>query len=116
MGSVDGTGGTMAVTVRRANGDRSIVVAVTGALDSAAAPALRRALAEALRAGRPILVDLVEVTSVDRAGVVALVAAQRQARRAGRPLLVRTGTRQIRRLLAVLGMLPDDLPPGDPPR
>ncbi len=98
----------MAVTGRRARGERRIVVAISGALDAGAVSALRRALVKALRTRAPILIDLTEATSIHRDGLAMLVAAHRQAERAGTQLLLRTEPSQIRDVLAAFRIPPDD--------
>ena len=85
------------------------MVIISGAVDAAAVPSLRRALARALRSRAPVVVDLREATSIHRAGLVALVTAHRQAQQAGTSLLLRAEPNQIRTVLAAV-----DLPPEDP--
>lgn len=56
------------------------IVALSGALDGAAAPALREHLIGALRrSGRLLILDLREVTSADATGLAVLVGTQRRA-------------------------------------
>ncbi|TMQ91269.1 STAS domain-containing protein [Actinomadura soli] len=56
------------------------IVALSGALDGAAAPALREHLIGALRhSGRLLILDLREVASADAAGLAVLVGIQRRA-------------------------------------
>ena len=97
----------MVIKVRRERGERRTVVVVTGAVDAAAVPSLRRALLKALRTRMPILVDLTQATSICRAGLAALVAAHRQAQHNGTSLLLRTEASQVRTVLAVYGLPPD---------
>lgn len=89
-------------------GERRTVIVVSGAVDAAAVPSLRRALARALRIGAPILVDLTQATSIHRAGLAALVAAHRQADDAGTSLLLRTEAAQVRAVLTAFGIPPED--------
>ena len=88
-------------------GERRTVVVVTGAVDAAAVPSLRRALVKALRTRTPIVVDLTEATSISRAGLATLVAAHRQAQQAGTSLLLRAEAAQVRTVLAAFGMPPE---------
>jgi anti-anti-sigma factor len=97
----------MTITIRRLRGERRTIVLVSGAVDAAAVPSLRRALAKALRTRAPILVDLTRATSIHRAGVAALVEAHRRADRAGTSLLLRTEPTQIRTVLAAFDLPPD---------
>ncbi|MFI0487699.1 STAS domain-containing protein [Actinomadura sp. 9N215] len=56
------------------------IVALSGVLDGAAAPALREHLIGALRhSGRLLILDLREVASADAAGLAVLVGIQRRA-------------------------------------
>ncbi|MFI0487689.1 STAS domain-containing protein [Actinomadura sp. 9N215] len=56
------------------------IVALSGVLDVAAAPALREHLIGALRhSGRLLILDLREVASADAAGLAVLVGIQRRA-------------------------------------
>jgi anti-anti-sigma factor len=98
----------MAITVRRERGQRRIVVDITGALEGAAVPTLRRVLTRALRTRAPILIDLTRTTSIHRDALAVLLAVHRQAERTGRPLLLRTDPTQIRTVLEAFGRPPDD--------
>ena len=109
----------MDFAVRHTDGRRRTLVAVSGALDAAAAASLLPALEDAVLFGAPVLVDLTWVTSVERAGVTVLIAAQRQAALAGTSLLLRTTPAQIPMLLAAaktawpiepMGPIEPDLP------
>ena len=99
----------MTITIRRLRGERRTIVLISGAVDAAAVPSLRRALAKALRTRAPILVDLTRATSIHRTGVAALVDAHQRAERAGTSLLLRTEPTQIRTVLAAF-----DIPPEKP--
>jgi anti-anti-sigma factor len=98
----------MAITIRRLPGERRTVVVISGTVNAAAVPSLRRALARALRTGAPVLIDLTQATSIHRAGLAALLAAHRQAERAGTSLLIRTEPAQIRTFLEAFGIPPED--------
>lgn len=101
-----GGAGTAPVTVRREPGEPRIVVVVSGALDTAALPSLRRALVTALRTRVPILIDLSEATSLHSDALTTLVATHRQAERNGTQLLLRTGPPpQMRAVLGAFGIL-----------
>jgi anti-anti-sigma factor len=97
----------MAIKVRRIRGERRTVIVVSGAVDAAAVPALRRALARVLRTRTSIVVDLTQTTSICRAGLTTLVAAHRQAQQAGTSLLLRADASQVRTVLAVYGLPPE---------
>ena len=97
----------MTITIWRRRAERRTIVLISGAVDAAAVPSLRRALAKALRTRAPILVDLTGATSIHRTGVAALVDAHRRADRAGTSLLLRTEPTQIRSVLAAFDIPPD---------
>jgi anti-anti-sigma factor len=96
------------ITIRRVPGERRTVVVISGAVDAWAVPSLRRALAKALRAGDPILVDLTQATSIHRTGLAALMAAHRRADRLGTSLLLCAERAQIRAIFAAYGILPEE--------
>lgn len=106
----------MAIAVRRERGQRTVVVVVSGAFDARAVPSLRRALVKAVRTGDPILIDLTQATSIDREGLTALVAAYRRAERTGAQPLLRTEPTQLRDVLAVFGIPPQDPHPSSEQR
>jgi anti-anti-sigma factor len=99
----------MTIKVHRLSGERRTVVVISGAVDAATVPSLRRALVKALRTRAPILVDVTQATFIHRAGVAALVAAHRHAEQAGTSLLIRTEPTQLRTVLAAF-----ELPPEQP--
>jgi anti-anti-sigma factor len=96
------------IKVQRPRGERRTVVVISGVVDAAAIPSLRRALVKALRTRAPILVDLTGATFIHQTGVAALAAAHRHAERAGTPLLLRTEPSQLRTVLAAFGVPTDD--------
>jgi anti-anti-sigma factor len=76
------------------------IVALTGTLDLAAAPALREHLIGALRhSGRLLILDLREVASADAAGLAVLIGTQRRAARLGITLRLAAPGPQIAELL-----------------
>lgn len=94
----------MSFTVREVPGDGSTVVEVGGEVDVDTAPRLRTALEAALRAGRPVVVDLGGVTFMDSAGFGVLASVHLQARPLGTPLRLRAVPDRVRRLLGLLGL------------
>jgi len=85
----------------------SVLVAVSGDVDSSTAPGLTGAVSEAL--ARPgvaeVVVDLRGVTFLDSAGLCALARAHREALRCGRVVLLRVGdTRAVVRPLQMTGL------------
>ncbi|MEU4821556.1 STAS domain-containing protein [Actinomadura citrea] len=81
------------------------IVALTGALDRAAAPALREHLIGVLRhSGRLLILDLSEVASADAAGLAVLVGAQRRAAGFGVIVRLTAPNPQVAALLNVTGL------------
>lgn len=104
---------------------RVATVRPTGEIDIATAPALSRALDEALgllRASRAdhIVTDCSQVTFCDSSGLNALLAARREAARTNTEIHLANPAPQLRRLLQISGTdvlfpPPDDPPAGAPP-
>ncbi|GGU92466.1 anti-sigma factor antagonist [Actinomadura cremea] len=91
------------------------IVALSGALDRAAAPALREHLIVTLRySGRLLILDLSEVTSADPAGLAVLIGARRRAAGLGVSLRLADPGPQVAALLRVTGF--DHALPVHPPR
>ena len=81
------------------------IVALTGALDRAAAPALREHLIGVLRhSGRLLILDLSEVASADAAGLAVLIGAQRRAAGFGVILRLTAPGPQVAALLRSTGL------------
>lgn len=81
------------------------IVALSGALDGAAAPALREHLIGALRhSGRLLILDLGEVTSADAAGLAVLVGIRRRAAGLGVALRLAAPDPQVGALLHATGL------------
>ncbi|MEU5876265.1 STAS domain-containing protein [Spirillospora sp. NPDC047279] len=78
------------------------VVALNGALDVAAAPALREHLrGELAHSARLLILDLGEVVSCDATGLAVLIGTQRRATGAGVTLILAAPTPQITKLLRI---------------
>jgi anti-sigma B factor antagonist len=91
-----------AVRSRQAGG--VTVVEVGGEIDVETAPRMRAALAAAVDAGLPVVVDLGAVTFMDSFGFGVLAAAHQQGARAGTPVALRAVSHRIRHLLGLLGL------------
>jgi len=100
----------MAFTIRRTDGHRHTIIAVTGTVDAAATAALREALNYAVVTGAAVHVDLVSASSIDHAAVATLIAAQRQATLAGTSLLLLTTPAQLPMLLEAVRIAPNRRP------
>jgi anti-sigma B factor antagonist len=85
----------------RSAGD-ALVVAVSGDVDIATAPALRAALAQALDGGRRVVVDLGDVPFLDSTGLGLLVAAYNRAAAGGGALVIARPQRIVRNALRLV--------------
>jgi anti-sigma B factor antagonist len=96
----------------------TIVVALEGEIDLAAAPAAERQIADAeARGPGRLVIDLREVTFMDSSGLRVLLTAHRRAEEAGRGFALVKGGEAVERLLDVTGISGRlevlDEPPGD---
>jgi anti-anti-sigma factor len=82
----------------------STVVVLTGDVDLALAAQARRALAVAVAAGKPVVVDLRDVTFLDSWGVHFLVQCRRACLRVGLPCSLREAPAPVRYVLDLLGL------------
>ncbi|GAA4231144.1 hypothetical protein GCM10022254_27530 [Actinomadura meridiana] len=81
------------------------IIALSGAVDGAAAPALREHLLGALgRSGRLLILDLREVASADAAGLALLVGIRRRAAGLGIVVRIAAPGPQVAELLRVTGL------------
>lgn len=81
------------------------VIAVSGELDLASAPALEEELERAAENGAQIvIVDLRALEFIDSTGLGLLIKAHRQAEAAGRTFAIVRGQSQVQRLLGVTGI------------
>jgi anti-sigma B factor antagonist len=79
-------------------------IRVTGDLDAATAPRLRRCVSELAELGAAdFAVDLSRVSFLDCAGLGALVSAKKRLRATGGDLRVVAASRSVRRVLALTG-------------
>ncbi len=93
------------LTVDTVPADGAVRVVCAGEVDCSTAPALRRAIDDALAGGPPVVtVDLSGVTFLDSAGLSVLAVAHRTADRAGTRLRVLVATRAVTRALQVTGL------------
>ncbi|MEV5831047.1 STAS domain-containing protein [Spirillospora sp. NPDC052242] len=81
------------------------IVALSGVLDGAAAPALREHLIAALRhSGRLLILDLSEVTSADVAGLAVLIGVRQRAAGLGVTLRLAAPSAEVAALLRATGL------------
>ena len=82
------------------------VVRVTGELDGATAPVLRRTLVEVIgeNTGRRVVVDLARMTFIDSTGLGVLVGALKRARDQAGDLLLASPTSRMTKVLEITGM------------
>ena len=88
-------------------GDRRGIATVTvqGELDLAAKPAATQALSRAERLAEVVLLDLSRVSFLDSAGLHVIVDANVRQREASRRLVLIMGSRQVRRMLTLTGVV-----------
>ena len=94
----------MPFAVRSRQSDGVTVVDVGGEVDIETAPRMRAALAAAVDAGLPVVVDLGSVTFMDSFGFGVLAAAHQRGARSGTPVQLRAVSERIRHLLDLLGL------------
>jgi anti-sigma B factor antagonist len=80
------------------------IVTVTGEIDISTVTRLRERLFELAAGGRPLVVDLDQVSFVDSAGLAALVGAAKRAAAHGGSLHVICAQPQIRQLFRRTGL------------
>ena len=83
---------------------------ISGEIDIAACPVLRRAIDSVLDTGRAdLVIDVAAVQFIDAMGIGVLIRAAEEARKAGGRLVLRAPGRAMRRILGLLqldGMVP----------
>jgi anti-sigma B factor antagonist len=94
----------MPFAVQSRQTDGVTVVDVGGEVDIETAPRMRAALAAAVDAGLPVVVDLGAVTFMDSFGFGVLAAAHQRGEQSGTPVLLRAVSSRIRHLLGLLGL------------
>jgi anti-sigma B factor antagonist len=91
--------------LERAIERRIRVVAVSGELDMAAAPAFERALSDVVAGNEPTILDLSEVSFMDSTAIGAMLAVRRHAElRPGRFAVVCAPESEIERTLLYMGL------------
>jgi anti-sigma B factor antagonist len=86
-------------------GDRVVVVNVSGELDLASSPALEQELERpAVASGELIIIDLRGLQFMDSTGLSVLVRAHQRAAQAGQRFAVVKGPQQVQRLLELTGV------------
>jgi anti-anti-sigma factor len=91
--------------LERAVERRIRVIAVSGELDMAAAPAFERALYETVAGDEPTILDLSEVSFMDSTAIGAMLSVRRQAElKPGRFAVVCVAGSEIERTLLVMGL------------
>jgi anti-sigma B factor antagonist len=76
-----------------------LIVALEGEIDLEQAGAVRRALLDALKKGRNVLVDLSQVTYIDSSGIASLVEGLQVAKRQKIDLALVSVSQRVRRVL-----------------
>ena len=85
-------------------GEGRVVVVLTGEIDSALRGEASTAMAAALAAGLPVLVDATDVTFLDSSGVAFLLQLRRAAAEAGQEVSLRDPGRTVADVLRLVGM------------
>lgn len=81
------------------------VIAISGELDLASAPALEEELERSAANGADlVIVDLRELQFIDSTGLGLLIKAHRQAEASGRKFAIVRGQSQVQKLLGVTGI------------
>jgi anti-sigma B factor antagonist len=92
-------------TVEVRDGDRAVVVGVSGELDLASSPALEHELERgAADSAELVIVDLRELEFMDSTGLSVLVRAHQRATERGQRFGVVRGPQQVQRLLSLTGV------------
>lgn len=76
------------MTVEMTTRQGAAVAMLSGDVDLERSPLVRRALLEALRDRRPLIVDLSQVSYIDSSGIASLVEAYQTARKQDTPFLL----------------------------
>jgi anti-sigma B factor antagonist len=88
----------------RANRGGYVVVALSGELGIAAAPALREQLFDLLRVASHLILDLSAVEHADASGLAVLVGSGRRARLLGGSLRLAAPSPEVARVVSATGM------------
>jgi anti-sigma B factor antagonist len=81
-----------------------VLVTVAGEVDIATVPQLQEPLASLAASGRPLIVDLLEVTFIDASGLGVLASVASQARARGGSLHAVCVRHLVRRLFTITGL------------
>jgi len=92
------------LTIRVRHKRKYVLVAVAGEIDIATVAGLRERLVALAAGGRPLVIDLDQVSFIDAAGLGALVGAGKRAAEHGVGLHVVCARQQIRRLFRITGL------------
>src|SRR3954471_20153266 len=76
-----------------------LILALEGEIDLEQAGAVRRALLDALKKGRTVLVDLSQVTYIDSSGIASLVEGLQVAKKQKSVLALVAVSQRVRRVL-----------------
>jgi anti-anti-sigma factor len=87
------------------DGERAILIEVSGELDLASSPELEQELERAVASDVEVLIiDLRRLEFMDSTGLSVLVRAHQKATQAGKQLAVVKGPPQVQRLLSLTGV------------
>jgi anti-sigma B factor antagonist len=87
------------------DGERAVVIGVSGELDLASSPELQRELDRGTSSDAELLIiDLRRLEFMDSTGLSVLVRAHQRATESGKRLAVVKGPQQVQRLLSLTGV------------
>lgn len=87
------------------DGNRAVVIGVSGELDLASSPGLEQELDRRMSSGAElVIVDLRQLEFMDSTGLSVLVRAHQRAVEAGQRFAVVRGPQQVQRLLTLTGV------------
>jgi anti-anti-sigma factor len=93
-----------ALTIEVRHDQGYVIVAVAGEIDISTVTGLRECLFELAASGRPLLVDLDQVTFIDSAGLSVLVGTAKRAAAHGGSLYAACARPKIRKLFRLTGL------------
>ena len=87
------------------DGERAVLIGVSGELDLASSPELERELEHGATSGAELLIiDLRKLEFMDSTGLSVLVRAHQKVTQAGKQFAVVKGPQQVQRLLSLTGV------------
>ena len=104
-GAAASVGGQQHFTVSSRQLENGVVLELRGELDLATVPIVQREMRQAKGFHDLVVIDLRQVSFMDSAGLQLLLSLQKRMRERGGSLLVVQGSRQVRRLFELTGII-----------